>query len=234
MPMNSLSSGYTALVIGATGTLGQAFQALIAADPACSGVLALSRSSCPDFDLRNPATLKTALDSLNPAAPFSLVIDATGVLSADEAGPEKSLAAIRPSVLQELMQVNAFGPLMVLRELVPHLSRDRCIYGKLSARVGSISDNRLGGWYGYRASKAALNMLLQTAAIELNRRLPGLVVAAMQPGTVVSSLSRRFVSSATSTVSPEVAAGGLLQALDGLQAQSGAYFIDYRGQSIAW
>lgn len=232
--MNSLSSGYTALVIGATGTIGQAFQALIAADPACSGVLTLSRSSCPDFDLRNPSSFKTALDSLKPAVPFSLVIDATGVLSTDEAGPEKSLAAIRPAALQELMQVNAFGPLMVLRELVPYLSRDRCIYGKLSARVGSISDNRLGGWYGYRASKAALNMLLQTAAIELNRRLPELVMAAMQPGTVVSSLSRRFVSSATSTVSPEVAAGGLLQALDGLQAQSGAYFIDYRGQSIAW
>lgn len=232
--MNSLSPGYTALVIGSTGTIGQAFQAAIAADPACAGVLALSRLKSPGFDLRSPASIAQALERLNPPAPLSLVIDATGVLSVDDAGPEKSLAAIRPEALQELMQVNALSPLMLLRELVPHLSRERCIYGKLSARVGSISDNRLGGWYGYRASKAALNMLLQTAAIELNRRMPELVIAAMQPGTVVSPLSRRFVSAATPTVSSQESAAGLLHTLDALQAKPGAHFIDYRGQSIAW
>jgi NAD(P)-dependent dehydrogenase (short-subunit alcohol dehydrogenase family) len=166
--------------------------------------------------------------------PVSLVIDATGVLSTTPIGPEKSLAAVDAGAMLDLMQVNAVGPLLLLRALTPHLARERCLYGKLSARVGSISDNRLGGWYSYRASKAALNMLLQTAAIELQRRLPQLVVAAMQPGTVVSPLSRRFVSSTTPTVTPDQAARGLLAALDGLPATPGAAFIDHRGARLSW
>lgn len=232
--MSSLSSGYTALVIGASGTIGRAFREAIAADPACARVLEFSRSTHAAFDLGNPDGLKHALAVLPSDLSLSLVIDATGVLSADSAGPEKSLAAVQPAALHQLMQINAVGPLVLLRELVPRLARGRCLYGKLSARVGSISDNRLGGWYSYRASKAALNMLLHTAAIELQRRLPDLVVSAMQPGTVRSPLSQRFVSAATDTVSPEDAARGLLAALDSMAPGPGARFIDYRGMSIPW
>ena len=230
--MHSLPSGYTALVIGASGTIGRAFQRVITADPACAGVVALSRSTHPGFDLGDPHQFAAALSAL--PSDLSLVIDATGVLSTDAAGPEKSLSAVQPQNLHRLMQINAVGPLMLLRELAPRLTRGRCLYGKLSARVGSISDNRLGGWYSYRASKAALNMLLQTAAIELQRRLPGLVVAAMQPGTVRSPLSQRFVSAATDTVLPEEAALGLLAALDAIEPGPGARFVDYRGKTIPW
>lgn len=207
---------------------------MIAADPGCAGIIELSRSADPAFDLGDPDRIAEAVSGLPSDLALSLVIDATGVLSTDPSGPEKSLAAVRSENLHQLMQVNAVGPLMLLRELSPRLSRGRCLYGKLSARVGSISDNRLGGWYSYRASKAALNMLLQTAAIELQRRLPGLVLAAMQPGTVRSPLSQRFVSAATDTVSPEEAARGLLAALDAMEAGPGARFVDYRGMSIPW
>ncbi len=230
--MHSLPSGYTALVIGASGTIGRAFQRAITADPACAGVVALSRSTHPGFDLGDPHQFAAALSAL--PSDLSLVIDATGILSVDPAGPEKSLSAVQPQNLHRLMQINAVGPLMLLRELAPRLARGRCLYGKLSARVGSISDNRLGGWYSYRASKAALNMLLQTAAIELQRRLPGLVVAAMQPGTVRSPLSQRFVSAATDTVPPDEAAQGLLAALDAMEPGPGARFVDYRGKVIPW
>jgi NAD(P)-dependent dehydrogenase (short-subunit alcohol dehydrogenase family) len=232
--MQSLTAGYRALVIGASGTIGRAFHDALNADPLCHTVVELSRSTLAGFDFREPSSIEQAVAVLAPHGPFSVVIDASGVLSLDPSGPEKSLAAVRPAALNDLMQINAIGPLLLLRALTPHLARERCLYGKLSARVGSIADNRLGGWYGYRASKAALNMLLQTAAIELHRRLPNLVVAALQPGTVVSPLSHRFVSAATTTVSAAEAAAGLLKTLDQLPARSGAYFVDYRGESIPW
>lgn len=233
--MKSLVSPFRALVIGDSGTIGSSLARVIADQPGCGSVSTLSRRTHPDFDLEKPEGLSHAIDAVAAGGgPFSLVIDATGVLAIDPSGPEKSLSALSPATLQRLMQINAFGPVLLLRALQPHWAAGRCIYGKLSARVGSISDNRLGGWYGYRASKAALNMLLQTAAIELHRRRPELVIAALQPGTVRSALSERFVSGRTDLVEPGQSARGLLTALDGLESGTGAAFIDWRGQSIPW
>ena len=131
------------------------------------------------------------------------------------------------------LQLNAVGPGLLLKHFVPLLVIEhRSIYAKLSARVGSISDNHKGGWYGYRASKAALNMLLQTAAIELARRRPLAVVAALQPGTVRSALSRPFVGDQADA--PEDAAQRLLAVLDTLPPQAGAHFVDHRGAPIPW
>jgi NAD(P)-dependent dehydrogenase (short-subunit alcohol dehydrogenase family) len=130
--------------------------------------------------------------------------------------------------------LNAVGPALLIKHFVPLLSMgQRVVYAKLSARVGSISDNHKGGWYGYRAAKAGLNMLLQTAAIECARKRPELVMAALQPGTVASALSQPFVAS-SDAITPDVSVAGLLQALDALPAQGRAHFVDYRGQSIAW
>jgi NAD(P)-dependent dehydrogenase (short-subunit alcohol dehydrogenase family) len=108
------------------------------------------------------------------------------------------------------------------------------IYAKLSARVGSIGDNHKGGWYGYRASKAALNMLLHTAAIELQRRNAQVRVVALQPGTVRSELSRPFAAGLAKLLEPAESAAGMLTALHGLQARQGAHFVDYQGQPIPW
>jgi NAD(P)-dependent dehydrogenase (short-subunit alcohol dehydrogenase family) len=111
--------------------------------------------------------------------------------------------------------------------------KSRCIFAKLSARVGSISDNRKGGWYGYRASKAALNMLLRTAAIEVCRQRPEAVFVALQPGTVRSRLSATFLAGAEA-MEPDVSAALLLDALDAVRASGTAVFIDYQGRSIDW
>ena len=229
----TLPQGYRALVIGASGAIGSAFARALRSDSRCAAVVELSRSTHPGFTLEDAASISAAVTAVSAAGPFHLVIDATGALVIDGAGPEKQLAAVRADTLARQFAVNATGPVLLLQALVPHLATGRAIYAKLSARVGSIADNRKGGWYAYRAAKAALNMLLQTAALELAMRRPELVVAALQPGTVASKLSAPFVS-ADHAVTADEAAQALLQVLDGLPAQRGAYFRDSRGEHIPW
>ena len=228
--LSTLRPGYRALVIG-TGALGQAFVALLRQDPRCAEVLPVDRHRPLDWDLRQPdriAVLATALQG-----PFQLVLDATGALTLDGQGPEKRLADLGPEHLLHSLQVNAVGPLLLLRHLSPLLARsERALWAKLSARVGSIEDNHKGGWYSYRMAKAALNQGLQTAAIELARQRPALVVAALQPGTVQSALSRPFVGDAATP--PLQAATALLRTLDGLQATGRAQFVDHAGHHIPW
>ena len=198
------------------------------------GAHELSRLSDPDFDLEDPVTFEVIAQRLHSLGPFDLVLDATGVLSISGHGPEKRLEELDGQRLQRYMAINAIGPVLLLNALRGSFVRGPCWYGKISARVGSITDNRLGGWYGYRASKAALNMLLQTAGIELRRRHPELRIVALQPGTVRSRLSEVFLKPDTPTIEADVAAEGLLKALWDQPPQEGAGFIDHRGQSIPW
>jgi NAD(P)-dependent dehydrogenase (short-subunit alcohol dehydrogenase family) len=170
---------------------------------------------------------------LAPAGPFHLVIDATGALMVGEHGPEKRLDELDADRLLRALHLNAVGPALLLKHFTPLLaSGERVIWAKLSARVGSIEDNRKGGWYGYRSAKAALNMLLQTASIEIARRRPLAVVAALQPGTVRSALSQPFVGDAA--LEPLDSAASLLRVLDALQPTGRAQFVDHQGQAIAW
>lgn len=231
--MTSLPESYRALIVGASGAIGSAFVRALREDRRCGAVVELSRHSHPGFDLEVPAEIAAAVAAVAEHAPFHLVIDASGALVIDGVGPEKQLAAVRAAALARQFAVNATGPVLLLQALAPHLAPGRSVYAKLSARVGSIADNRKGGWYGYRAAKAALNQLLQTAALELGTRRPGLVVAALQPGTVASRLSAPFVS-AEHAASPDDAARALLQVLDGLPAMRGAHFRDTRGEEIPW
>ncbi len=231
--MSSLRDGYTALVAGASGAIGQAFVRHLQADPRCAQVIECSRRSDPPLRLDEESSLARWAQSVSARAPLHLVVDATGALTIDGQGPEKRLEDLHAERLQRAMMINAIGPALLLQHLQPLLaSGERVIWGKLSARVGSIEDNRKGGWYGYRASKAALNMLLQTTAIEFARRRPLAVLAALQPGTVRSPLSAPFVGDAA--MDPLESAAGLLTALDGLEASGRAYFIDYRGGRIPW
>jgi NAD(P)-dependent dehydrogenase (short-subunit alcohol dehydrogenase family) len=220
------------LVLGASGALGRAFVQALQADRACAQVVGLSRSSQPAFRLEDEASMTTAAAALH--SPFHIIIDATGALTIDGQGPEKHMGALNAAQLARAFEINTIGPALLLKHFVPLLATEqRTIYAKLSARVGSISDNRKGGWYGYRAAKAALNMVLQTAAIEAARKRPQLVVAAMQPGTVTSSLSAPFVA-AQDGLAPAKSVAGLLSALDDLPAQAAAHFVDYKGAAITW
>ena len=232
--MNSLGKQYKALVIGSSGAIGSAFLTAFKNDPNCSLVAGLSRNTVPDFCLESETAIRDSANLLALNAPFHLIVDATGALTIDGHGPEKQLAGLDPIQLSRAFQINTIGPALLIKHFVPLLdSANRAIYAKLSARVGSISDNKKGGWYGYRSSKAALNMILQTAAIESSRSKPNLVFAALQPGTVASKLSAKFVSAEHCLPAAE-AVEGLINAMDGLVAKSGAYFIDYQGQAIDW
>jgi NAD(P)-dependent dehydrogenase (short-subunit alcohol dehydrogenase family) len=231
--MQSLSEGYRALVFGASGAIGQAFVRALQSDPRCAAVCGVSRQSSPGFDLLDETSMAECAHTLTAQGPFHLVLDATGALTLNCRGPEKRLDELDAAHVLHALHLNAVGPSLLLKNFSPLLaSGERVIWGKLSARVGSIEDNRKGGWYGYRAAKAALNMLLQTGAIEIARRRPLAVVAALQPGTVQSALSQPFVGH--DALRPDDAAHRLLSVLNGLQPNGRAQFVDHQGQPIPW
>ena len=164
----------------------------------------------------------------------SLIVVTAGVLHDAGLRPEKALREITTEQLTQVFQVNSFGPTLVMAHFLPLLPRKgRSVFAALSARVGSISDNRLGGWYSYRASKAALNMMIRCAAIELARKNKDALVVGLHPGTVDSALSKPFQGSAQKLFTPDQAAENLLAVLDGLtSAESGELFA-WDGQRIA-
>ena len=231
--MHSLPEGYSALVFGAGGAIGQAFVQALQSDPRCAKVCGVSRQSSPGLELLDESSMAACAQDLAAQGPFHLVLDATGALTLNGRGPEKRLDELDAVHLIHALHLNAVGPSLLLKHFLPLLaSGERVIWGKLSARVGSIEDNRKGGWYGYRAAKAALNMLLQTASIEIARRRPLAVVAALQPGTVQSALSQPFVGQ--DALHPNESAQRLLATLDGLQPTGRAQFVDHQGQHIPW
>ena len=225
---------FKALVIGSHGAIGSAFVHAFRTDPHCTFVETVSRHTGSGFDLCNAQSIHDQAILSSSLGPFEIIVDATGALEIDGVGPEKSLNSLEPEHLSKAFWVNAIGPALVLRHFAPLLAKGGSVYAKLSARVGSISDNKKGGWYGYRASKAALNMMLQTAAIELQRKNTNLRVVALQPGTVRSQLSQPFVGSQTHLLEPRDSVLGMLSALKNLPVKSGAQFIDYQGNDIPW
>jgi len=232
LTMASLGDGYRALVIGASGTLGTAFCEQLEQDPRCAEVRALGRHTVPELDLERPETIASAATELAGEAPYQLIVHAAGRRHRDGIKPEKSLSAIELEALQTVFQVNALGPAMVLRHFLPLLDPMGAM-AMLSAKVGSIGDNRLGGWYAYRASKAALNMLIKTAAIELARTRPQSRLLSLHPGTVISGLSQPF-RGASSARPADVAAAQLLTLIDQLTPADSGHFFAYDGERLPW
>lgn len=231
--MQSLPDSFRALVIGATGAIGSAMVEHLEADPRHGAVRALHRRSLPCLDYDREETIAEAAEAVRPDGPFHLVVIATGALHSRAFSPERRLAELTGDSLEAIFRVNTIGPAMVMRHFVPLLDRERSIMAVLSAKVGSIQDNRLGGWYGYRASKAALNMMLKTAAIETRRTNPAAVLVALHPGTVQSALSRPFRGDQIGQ-EPELATGRMLEALDALQPQDSGAFVAYDGARLPW
>lgn len=233
MQMESFPEGFCALVIGATGGIGAALVETLRSDPRCAAVVALSRTSEPPLDLADPASIEQAATAVAGQGPFHLIINAAGVLHGADFMPEKRLADLDQAQLLATFQINTFGPALVLRHFSGLLDRQRGVLAMLSAKVGSIGDNRLGGWYSYRASKAALNMLIKTASIEIRRSQPNAVLLALHPGTVNSRLSQPFRGAEIGRP-PAVAAQELLRVIDGLTPEASGGFYAYNGEGLPW
>jgi NAD(P)-dependent dehydrogenase (short-subunit alcohol dehydrogenase family) len=229
------AAGGIALVIGTGGGIGSALVQALEASGRFDRVIGLGRSSHPPLDLRDEASVASALDFAAAAGDLRLVIHAAGVLHGPGMAPEKSLSRIDPAAMAKAFAINATGPALVMKHLLPRLPRKgRCVFAALSARVGSIGDNRLGGWYAYRASKAALNQLVRTASIELARRNPEALCLALHPGTVATPLSAPFVGDDEKAQSPATAAGKLLAVIDALPASATGGFFDAEGRTVPW
>jgi len=191
-----------AVVIGATGGIGAALVGILAAR---GEVIRIGRATTPGLDLLDEASIAAAAGVVGPG--LHLVIDATGFLHNDLFQPEKVLRQIDPTHLAYSFAVNATGPALLMKHFLPLLARgERAVFATLSARVGSISDNRLGGWYSYRAAKAALNQLMRTAAIELARTHKQAICVALHPGTVDTGLSGPFAKTGLDVQTPRARA----------------------------
>ena len=220
------------LVLGASGGLGGALRDEIRRRHPRAEIVGLSRSA-GDFDLLDEASVAAAARALGHA-PLDWVVNASGVLAVDDAGPEKSLAAIDPARMLRLFAIDAVGPALCCKHFGPLLARDTpTVFAHLSARVGSIGDNRLGGWIGYRSAKAALNQIVRTSAIELARRHRGLAMVALHPGTVETALSRPFLGQRPRQ-SPQQAAARLVDVIESLTPQDNGAFLAWDGSRIPW
>ena len=233
--MDATGRDDVAVVFGAGGGIGGALVAALAGDPRFAAVIGLGRGSAPRFDLLDEASIADAVRAVAARGAIRLAIDATGFLHDAAQMPEKSLRELDAARLARSFALNAIGPALLMKHLLPALPREgRAVFATLSARVGSIGDNRLGGWYGYRASKAALNQFVRKAAVELARRSQAAICVALHPGTVATGLSAPFAAAGLDVQAPEVAAARLLAVIDRLTPAESGGFFDHRGEAVPW
>lgn len=234
--LESFPQGGVAAIAGATGAIGHALLTAIEASGRFREVIGLSRNGRPKFDLTDEASIEAAAQHIaGRGGELRLFIDATGFLHDGNFSPEKSLKQISPAQMAHAFAINATGPALLMKHFLPLLPREgKSVFATLSARVGSITDNKAGGWYGYRASKAALNQILRSAAIETARRKPAAICLALHPGTVMSPLSAPFEKKGLDVRAPEAAARDLLTVIERANAQSNGSFLDYRGEALPW
>ncbi|MEL7254413.1 MAG: SDR family NAD(P)-dependent oxidoreductase [Pseudomonadota bacterium] len=218
-----------ALIIGASGGIGSALSHALSAQGVA--VTGLSRRE-HGLDVTDEASVADILGPLSDT--FDLVFVATGGLEISDHRPEKSLKDLSAEAMLAQFKLNTMGPALVLKHAQRLLPRDRrAVFAALSARVGSIGDNQLGGWYSYRTAKAALNQMLHGAAIELGRSHKQAICVALHPGTVATSLTRKYVGNHPA-VAPEEAAQNLVNVMDGLTVDDTGGFFDWQGKRIPW
>ena len=238
--LTSFGSKLNVVVVGATGGIGAALVDALDQDPSVERIFAFSRSGQSQtshkivrgvIDYDKEETILTAAQRVATWGFCHLVVVATGYLhDGDGVGPEKSFRSLTNDGLLDNFQINTIGPALVARHFMPLLVRDsKAVFAALSARVGSISDNQLGGWYGYRSSKAALNMIIKTLAIELGRNRPQTICVGLHPGTVDTALSKPFQSGveADRLFTPGQSVDKLLAVVDQLAPQ-------HTGHTFAW
>ena len=234
--LSSFPSPCLAVVTGAGGGIGAALVAALESSGRFDAVIGLSRRGHPSVDLLDEASIAAAAKHIaGQGTQPRLILDATGFLHDETYRPEKSWRELDPAHLARAFALNATGPALLMKHLLPLLPREgKAVFATLSARVGSISDNRIGGWYAYRASKAALNQLVRCAAIELARSHREAVCVALHPGTVDTRLSAPFAKAGLDVRPPETAAADLLAVIDGLTANRTGELVDQNGETVSF
>lgn len=225
----------TAVIIGARGGIGAALADALDTGADFTKVIRLHRASDPPIDILDEDSISAAAASLAGTLPaIHLIIVATGLLHSKTKGPEKSLRELDPEWMMQNFRVNTIGPALVAKHFLPIMAKNEPIcFAALSARVGSISDNGLGGWHSYRASKSALNMFLRNIAIEWQRKNPQSVIVGMHPGTVETPLSAPFKGNpAHERFPPARAAADMLLVLEGLKPEQSGQIFAYDGSLI--
>ena len=233
--MESIAAGGVAIVFGASGGIGAALLAALKDAGRFDTVHGFSRQSAIPIDITDEASIAGAASEAAESGEVRFVIDATGFLHGQGMAPEKTWRALDADQLAHAFAVNTIGPALLMKHMLPKLPRaGKAVFATLSARVGSIEDNRLGGWYSYRASKAALNQIVRTAAIELSRRAPEALCVALHPGTVATPLSDSFAKTGLDVLTPAQSAQHLLSVIDQLGADATGGFFDWRGDQVPW
>ena len=223
-----------AVVAGASGGVGAALVRALREQGAFDEVVTLARTGEPAFDITDEASIAAAAQAL-AGQDVRLVIDATGFLHGGAFQPEKSLRQLDPAHMLQSFSVNAMGPALMMKHFLPLCPREgRFVFATLSARVGSIGDNKLGGWHSYRASKSALNQFMRTAAVELARTRPQAVCVCLHPGTVDTRMSQVFAKQGLDVRPPDVAAADLLRVIETLTPQQTGGFFDFKGGAVPW
>jgi NAD(P)-dependent dehydrogenase (short-subunit alcohol dehydrogenase family) len=245
--LNSFGQGLAVAVFGATGGIGSEFVRQLAGDPKVARVFSFARGPAGDahekivplsVDICDRQSVDAAADGVAADGELDIVIVATGILHrGGDIRPEKSLRDLDADAMLEVFRVNTVGPALVARAFLPLMRRaGKTVFAALSARVGSIGDNRLGGWTSYRSSKSALNMVLKTLSIEHARRFPESVIAALHPGTVATGLSAPFQRNVpeANLFSPSKSVRHLLQVIDGLTPADTGGFFAWDGREIEY
>lgn len=246
MILPSFPDQYRAVLFGASGGVGGAMLRTLSADPRCAVVYAGARRPIANagsktraflFDLNEETSIAAAAETTAADGPVHLVIVATGLLHAPDLQPEKTWRSLDARALHRAFAVNAVGPALIGKHFLPLMTKsEKAMFAALSARVGSISDNRLGGWHAYRASKAALNMLIRNLAIELGRVNRRAACVALHPGTVDTVLSAPFQDGTAGgkLLTPDVSAGHLLSVIDSLTPEHSGRFFAWDGAEIVF
>ena len=244
MKFENFGNDLRCIVVGSSGGIGGALVEQLVNSPQVTHVHSLSRTgqSHPStkvanlsFDFTDEDSLIAAAQTLQEVGPFDLILIATGLLQGEGISPEKNLRALSHDSLAKSYEVNVIGPAMSAKYLAPLLRRDKkAVFAALSARVGSISDDRLGGWYAYRASKAALNMILKTLALETQRRFKNQLIIGLHPGTVDKALSKPFQGNVPEgkLFTPAFSAEQLLGVIDKLSEKDSGFLFDWAGEKI--
>lgn len=232
---NSFPAGDLAVVIGASGGIGEALSSAIGRSNCFAETIGFTRSSAPPLDLLNESSIETCARWLERQGKPRLIVVASGLLHRAGMDPEKSLRQLDGAAMAAMFAVNAIGPALVMKHFLPLLPREgKAVLAVLSARIGSIGDNHLGGWYSYRASKAALNQLVHTAALELRRRHRQALCIALHPGTVDTALSAPFAKAGLEVQPSGLAAERMLGVIDCLGAEDSGGFFDHHGKRVPW